>query len=467
MRGYTNLSAVTVTTIAWIMLAIHFLAQLTFFEASCAHTLLFQVLKYVQWQAWSKASAAWSRLKCFVCMVCILCRLTAASRISYITLAYRYMYSYTSVVQHIHTTMTVARTLVSIARPTMHQMMKSSSTVPRFPHPKHANGRYWRRVRNRRRKMWKQVIALYVQLITTDPNPIQDDSQSYQQHCSTSSKDTTHQYTTPPSTESQHTCQQWGGGTKRSHTDSYDCSSIYTPFSKTGTEWLSSNQIERGLLYLLHAKFQQAKHQNLQGTTHTTAANAQLIAKLREAGSGNQLEDVVGIAQVLRDTLDPTGPCPAIVVGDGVHFRNVLINSRTKTVSLVDPMGSGFSSDVKASIIDLYNKDNTGGWKISEWRVRMQHDSYSCGIWAIWIHEKWMQYWMLENTHITFEGSPNKYRTYQVQVASGNTTMSKCRQPWRLDRMANQASDAHLTYQQKEWQVRGIHRSSPDSTMKE
>lgn len=103
---------------------------------------------------------------------------------------------------------------------------------------------------------------------------------------------------------------------------------------------------------MLHAKFQQAKHQNLQGTTHTTAANAQLIAKLREASTGNQLEDVVGIAQVLRDTLDPTGPCPAIVVGDGMHFRNVLINSRTKTVSLVDPLGSGFSSDVKASIID-------------------------------------------------------------------------------------------------------------------
>ena len=46
----------------------------------------------------------------------------------------------------------------------------------------------------------------------------------------------------------------------RSRTDSTDCSSIYTPFSKTGTEWLSSNQIERGLLYLLHAKFQQARH---------------------------------------------------------------------------------------------------------------------------------------------------------------------------------------------------------------
>ena len=228
MRGYTHLLAVTVTATAWIMSTIHFLAQFIFFEASCAHTPLFQVLKYMKWQALSKASARLSSLKCFVCMVSI-CRLTAASRISYITLAYRYMYSYTSVVQHIHTTMTVARTLVSIARPTMHQMMKASSTMPTFPHPKHANGRYWRRVRNRRRKIWKQAIALYIQIITTDPNPIQDNSQSYQQHYSTSSKDTTHKYTTPLST--QHTCQQWGGGSKRRHTDSYDCSSTYTLFS--------------------------------------------------------------------------------------------------------------------------------------------------------------------------------------------------------------------------------------------
>ena len=75
------------------------------------------------------------RTRCFVCMVSML---ITASRIGYITLAYSYMYSYTSVVQHIHmcnmyTTMTVARTLMSMVRPTMQQMMKSSSTVPRFP----------------------------------------------------------------------------------------------------------------------------------------------------------------------------------------------------------------------------------------------------------------------------------------------------------------------------------------------
>lgn len=150
-------------------------------------------------------------------------------------------------------------------------------------------------------------------------------------------------------------CQQWGGGSKRSHTDSCDNSNIYTPFLNTGTELLSSTQVARGL-------------------------------------------------------------------------RTRLMNSRTKAVLLMDPLAYGFSSDVKASIIDLYNKDSTGGRKISECRLRMQNDSYTCNIWAMWMHEKWIQHWMLENTHITLRiGSSSKYRTYQRQLASGNTILSKCR----------------------------------------
>lgn len=180
----------------------------------------------------------------------------------------------------------------------------------------------------------------------------------------------------------------------------------------------------------------------------------------------------MGIAQVLRDTLDPTGPCPAIVVGDGMHFRNVLINSRTKTVSLVDPLGSGFFSDVKASIIDLYNKDNTGGWNISEWRVRMQHNSYSCGIWAIWIHEKWMQYWMLENTHINFEEwftqqiqdipSASSLREHyheqmQTAMAIGQDGKSGFRRTLDIsaERMASQRNAQELTRQHNERMMQG------------
>ena len=52
----------------------------------------------------------------------------------------------------------------------------------------------------------------------------------------------------PLRTQDAHT--QWGEGRmrKRSRTDNY----MHTCFSRNGTEWLSSNQIERGLLYLLH-----------------------------------------------------------------------------------------------------------------------------------------------------------------------------------------------------------------------
>lgn len=178
---------------------------------------------------------------------------------------------------------------------------------------------------------------------------------------------------------------------------------MHTSFSRNGTEWLSSSQIERGLLYLLHTTYQQSKHHNAQGPTHLIATDVQLITKVNEASNSNQLEDNVGIAQVLRDTMKTDGPCPAIMFGDNQHFRNVLINSRTKSVSLVDPMGSGFLDNVKASITNLYSKDTTGDWSITEWKVRLQHDSYSCGVWAMWIHEKWMQYWMQEDANISFE----------------------------------------------------------------
>ena len=126
---------------------------------------------------------------------------------------------------------------------------------------------------------------------------------------------------------------QKGGGSKSKkadHDQNTDRSNIYNPFSRCGTEWLDSSQIQLSSLYLLHTQYVNAKHQNMWGATHTTVTNTHLIYQLRllVAGRNHDLKDTVGVAQLLRDTFDRKGPCPAIVLGDGVHFRTILINKR-------------------------------------------------------------------------------------------------------------------------------------------
>ena len=180
--------------------------------------------------------------------------------------------------------------------------------------------------------------------------------------------------------------QQWGGGMKRKHSttgEELDQNNLYTPFSRSAAEWLSSNQILKSTIYLRHTHYQQAKHQNMHGITHTTAKLPEFLLKLRQAASSDDLEDSICIGQTVRDTLDANGPCPAITFGDNAHFRNVLIDSRRKSVSLIDPFGYGFSTNVKNSIINLYSRDTTGDWSFIEWKVKLQHDGYNCGIWAI------------------------------------------------------------------------------------
>lgn len=141
----------------------------------------------------------------------------------------------------------------------------------------------------------------------------------------------------------------------------------------------------------------------LYGLTHTHATNEDFLCKLPQASSTTQLAESTCIAQAMRDAMSREGPCPAISIGDYRHFETVLINAKTKTVSLVDPFGRGFSEDVKVGIIDLYSKDKSGEWSFSEWKVKLQHDSYNCGIWAIWMQEQWMQYWSQDHVTTPFE----------------------------------------------------------------
>ena len=71
-------------------------------------------------------------------------------------------------------------------------------------------------------------------------------------------------------TSHKSTVQQGGGGAEELRDGpNPNPNDNYEPFSRCGTEWLDSNQILKCSLYLLHTQYQNAKHQNLYGLTHT------------------------------------------------------------------------------------------------------------------------------------------------------------------------------------------------------
>ena len=237
-----------------------------------------------------------------------------------------------------------------------------------------------------------------------------------------------------------YTKPQKGGGSssnKAEHDTNPGRNNMYNPFSRCGTEWLDSSQIQLSSLYLLHTQHVNATHQNIWGITYAMATNTHFIHQLRLAGRNNDLKDTVDIAQLLRDTFDREGPCPAIAIGDNIHFRTVLINSKTKSISLVEPFGNNFSEYVKNSMLDFHSKDNTGDWSSTEWKIKLQHDSYSCEIWAIWMQEKWRFFFHGCNTGCIssmlcpLKHDLNKmYKTYQLQHVSESTTTYKWQMPW-------------------------------------
>lgn len=178
---------------------------------------------------------------------------------------------------------------------------------------------------------------------------------------------------------------------------------LYMPFTSEGTSWLSAHQIQQCLRVLLHMQYTECNHQNLNGITHMVAPEAQFLHKMRQAGNGQMLEASNEAEQLLREAFERGGPSPAFVLGIGLHFKNVLFNARLKQVSLIDPLGHDFPRSVQDAIMRLGEQDKMGQWKYTQWNVKLQHDNGNCGIWAIWIHEKWMQYWQQDDVSESFE----------------------------------------------------------------
>ncbi len=197
----------------------------------------------------------------------------------------------------------------------------------------------------------------------------------------------------------------WGGGKKSEEQRQTEADNeTYLPFSTTD-EWLSNNHIMHCTLYLLHMHYPTATHQNMTGVTHSVVQRDELLFKIREASGQVFNTSVSDIAGTLRKTLSRDGPCPAIVVGDGIHWRTILTDARSQTVAFIDPFGSGFLQDIITAIKTFYDNERPGRWQYKEWTIRLQQrgDTWNCGIWAIWIQEKWMQYWSRIEVTNTFE----------------------------------------------------------------
>jgi len=135
--------------------------------------------------------------------------------------------------------------------------------------------------------------------------------------------------------------------------------------------------------------------EQMRGVTHPVPSVQELLHKVKQPYANSPRGYSTDIPQAVRDTLSPDGPSPAVTFGDNTHWRVMLINARRKHVDFIDPFGMGFLHSVRTSSQKSYKRDKTGTWTFTEWTKRLQPrgDTWNCGIWAIWIQEKWMQCW--------------------------------------------------------------------------
>lgn len=110
----------------------------------------------------------------------------------------------------------------------------------------------------------------------------------------------------------------------------------------------------------------------------------------------DQLASSIGLGEVLHDSFGLDGnsqaSSPAIIIGDQTHFRNLFIRAPSKTV-YYDPMPHTFPVEVLQAFQTyhlLYDSEHT--WQYVVISCAVQFDYYSCGIWAMWMAENWLQF---------------------------------------------------------------------------
>lgn len=65
----------------------------------------------------------------------------------------------------------------------------------------------------------------------------------------------------------------------------------------------------------------------------------------------------MSLPEMLHSSLEATGPCPSLVVGDLTCYCVVFVVPITKAVHLIDPFGYKLPSDMQDILSNLYNSN--------------------------------------------------------------------------------------------------------------
>ena len=177
----------------------------------------------------------------------------------------------------------------------------------------------------------------------------------------------------------------------------------FKPFSSSGKQLLHAEEVQKCILYLQHTYYNQAKHLSPVGLTHEAGGTCEMQTNFSKAGSTEPLVSCAEISQTFRDSLQRSGPSPVVVFSDNSHFQVVLMNAVPKTVTLFDPFGKGFPTPVRDTVKTFFDRDSSRSWTYRTWKQKLQTDTWNCGIWAIWVTERWMQYWTEEDGKQPFD----------------------------------------------------------------
>jgi hypothetical protein len=64
------------------------------------------------------------------------------------------------------------------------------------------------------------------------------------------------------------------------------------------------------------------------------------------------------------------------------HWRIVIIDSRLKCISFLDPVGDSIESFLSGPLLAAFP-----GWRVESCAVKLQNDGYNCGVWVIYFAE--------------------------------------------------------------------------------
>ena len=92
--------------------------------------------------------------------------------------------------------------------------------------------------------------------------------------------------------------------------------------------------------------------------------------------------------------------CHAVMFGDHIHWRVILLDGRSKIAYCMDPYGNegplSFLSRQPQQVLSALEAMLSGrhGWSIRITQTPWQHwsDSHSCGMWVIWLCEMFMKF---------------------------------------------------------------------------